>query len=308
MAQPDVRRGQRRTWTRRPGRCRRARRRDRTVKIGVLTRLGGLHHWNNGADADLGDQGLDPTPTATPTRTPTPATTRTPTPTRTPTARRRRRGRRPGRRRRGHAAIDALLPDAAAPRGAAGGASAPRASAAPRGAAAAELHAQPHHRPNDHLGLRARPRATPASPRASTATSSARPTNHHGRPAVAVSTRISCGPWRSRRVGGSVGGRRQRRELRLMQVRRPITRALPAVAHEHRHQRRLRARSRRGCYKGYYNHLISSAARGDEWGCVGLWFAGATGPSRRSTTSPRCGSSAWQTGAWRQSWRSCRRC
>jgi hypothetical protein len=32
--------------------------------------------------------------------------------------------------------------------------------------------------------------------------------------------------------------------------------------------------SRRACYEGHYSHWISGAARGDLWGCTGLWFSG----------------------------------
>lgn len=31
---------------------------------------------------------------------------------------------------------------------------------------------------------------------------------------------------------------------------------------------------RRSCFEGYFSHWIPAAARGDEWGCVGLWFSG----------------------------------
>ncbi len=32
--------------------------------------------------------------------------------------------------------------------------------------------------------------------------------------------------------------------------------------------------SRRSCFEGYFSHWISSAARGDLWGCTGLWYSG----------------------------------
>lgn len=31
---------------------------------------------------------------------------------------------------------------------------------------------------------------------------------------------------------------------------------------------------RRSCFEGYFGHWIPASARGDEWGCVGLWFSG----------------------------------
>jgi hypothetical protein len=32
---------------------------------------------------------------------------------------------------------------------------------------------------------------------------------------------------------------------------------------------------RRACFEGYFDHWIPGEARGDEWGCVGLWYSGS---------------------------------
>lgn len=34
---------------------------------------------------------------------------------------------------------------------------------------------------------------------------------------------------------------------------------------------------RRACFEGYFNDWIPESARGDEWGCVGLWYTGEWG-------------------------------
>ena len=31
---------------------------------------------------------------------------------------------------------------------------------------------------------------------------------------------------------------------------------------------------RRACYEGYFRSWVPASARGDEWGCVGLWYSG----------------------------------
>lgn len=31
---------------------------------------------------------------------------------------------------------------------------------------------------------------------------------------------------------------------------------------------------RRSCFEGYFSHWVPDEARGDEWGCIGLWYSG----------------------------------
>jgi autotransporter family porin len=240
-----------------------------TVKIGVFSPgWATLHHWNNGATqfsvtrggAATATRAATATPTRTPTRAPTATPTRPPTATPSPTP-------------PATTSFRTLPPGAALPSGAECATRVRRSSFEPR--------------PANYDANHTRGRVMTFD------TGNAEGNARFGRRVDGnfVGTTDEIIQWAACKWGfdediaravavkeswwwqSAVGDNGE--SFGLMQVREPYHyAAFPEARTSTAMNVDYALAWRRSCFEGYFSHWVPAQARGDEWGCAGLWFSG----------------------------------